>query len=641
MAPAPHPARIFVGRQHEEQLYQQLLTGDDFWVLLFTGMGGIGKTTLLEHLAQVTPPGTRVAWLNLASETLRSDPLKILDALASQLAHACSPEVFVHFQQELQMARRELAALQLPQAQIQMIRSKEHNDLRDISFSMAGADAAFLQEKRRHLYELVTAVLYDLLATLSSSRLVIMLDTCERLLDAENSVLANWLLNDLLAELHERLQWRATSCSLVLASRFSLPFERVNQQDIRSAPLRVLAEIDCDDYFSRCGMADTALRKRIYQLTRGHALCISLIATIWREQSARPLTVADVPLLQGAFNESVLLKFVYERILDKRLLSPYRELTRYGVLLRRFHLPLLRVVFPELLPDAQATEIFNHLRNYPHIEPRDSSTYVFHDLLREILAPEIRVQEPEKWQLYHQRAMAYYEVAAPASPEYYYHALACDEEQAIDEWWDAVEEARFQRDRNRAVLLLDAAHDQALDLHPSSGAARAFQQAWFHIWNYQMDEAMLQCEDALNLYRQVGSKQGEANVLQARGDVQQFRDEREAALESYEQALGLFRQVGDRLGEANCYLAQGNMALEQEQYENALELYNRAYALYQHIQASYSQARLLYFRSYAHEAMDELQRAIQDMETSLAIAQKLHLPQAELFLERLQELRDR
>ncbi|MEW5721285.1 MAG: tetratricopeptide repeat protein, partial [Chloroflexota bacterium] len=36
----------------------------------------------------------------------------------------------------------------------------------------------------------------------------------------------------------------------------------------------------------------------------------------------------------------------------------------------------------------------------------------------------------------------------------------------------------------------------------------------------------------------------QANVLQAIGDVQQFRDERDAALESYAQALALFRSVG-------------------------------------------------------------------------------------------------
>ncbi|MBI3242266.1 MAG: hypothetical protein HYZ49_08240, partial [Chloroflexi bacterium] len=43
----------------------------------------------------------------------------------------------------------------------------------------------------------------------------------------------------------------------------------------------------------------------------------------------------------------------------------------------------------------------------------------------------------------------------------------------------------------------------------------------------------------------------QANVLQAIGDVQQFRKETDAALVSYEEALRLFRAVGAKLGEAN------------------------------------------------------------------------------------------
>ena len=41
------------------------------------------------------------------------------------------------------------------------------------------------------------------------------------------------------------------------------------------------------------------------------------------------------------------------------------------------------------------------------------------------------------------------------------------------------------------------------------------------------------------------------------GDVQNFRKELDKALGSYEQALGLFREVGDRLGEANVLKAMG------------------------------------------------------------------------------------
>ncbi len=67
----------------------------------------------------------------------------------------------------------------------------------------------------------------------------------------------------------------------------------------------------------------------------------------------------------------------------------------------------------------------------------------------------------------------------------------------------------------------------------------------------ERDTALQNYAQALELFRAVGSKLGEANVLKAMGDVQQFRDERDTALQNYAQALELFRAVGDRLGEAN------------------------------------------------------------------------------------------
>ena len=88
------------------------------------------------------------------------------------------------------------------------------------------------------------------------------------------------------------------------------------------------------------------------------------------------------------------------------------------------------------------------------------------------------------------------------------------------------------------------------------------------------------------------------------------------ALASYEQALSLFRQVGDRLGEANCYLAQGRVVLEEGDLDKALALHTDAYQLYQQIQDGYSQARLLYYRSFVYEAMDKQSLAIQDIEAA-------------------------
>ena len=71
-------------------------------------------------------------------------------------------------------------------------------------------------------------------------------------------------------------------------------------------------------------------------------------------------------------------------------------------------------------------------------------------------------------------------------------------------------------------------------------------------------------EAALGLFRAVGDRLGEANVLKAQGDVLAFQKRNDEALAKYEAALGLFRAVGARLGEANVLKAQGDVLAFQD-----------------------------------------------------------------------------
>ncbi|MDO9303005.1 MAG: NB-ARC domain-containing protein [Anaerolineales bacterium] len=61
----------------------------------------------------------------------------------------------------------------------------------------------------------------------------------------------------------------------------------------------------------------------------------------------------------------------------------------------------------------------------------------------------------------------------------------------------------------------------------------------------------------------------QANVLQAIGDVQQFRDDRDAALVSYNEALKLFKEIGDKLGEANVLATLSRVAVSKGEIEIA------------------------------------------------------------------------
>src|SRR5260370_20648556 len=63
MSQAPPIQDPFVGREIEQQRYQQFLTKVSPWVMNIIGQGGIGKSTLLRHLSELTPPEALVGSL--------------------------------------------------------------------------------------------------------------------------------------------------------------------------------------------------------------------------------------------------------------------------------------------------------------------------------------------------------------------------------------------------------------------------------------------------------------------------------------------------------------------------------------------------------------------------------------------------
>ncbi|NWG21091.1 MAG: tetratricopeptide repeat protein, partial [Chloroflexi bacterium] len=123
-------------------------------------------------------------------------------------------------------------------------------------------------------------------------------------------------------------------------------------------------------------------------------------------------------------------------------------------------------------------------------------------------------------------------------------------------------------------------------------------------------------QQALALFREIGAKLGEANVLQAIGDVQQFRKETDAALASYQQALALFREIGDRLGEANVRQAIGDVQQFRDERDAALASYQQALALFREIGDRLGEANVLAALSRLHidndpgESRQLLERAL-------------------------------
>ena len=134
-------------------------------------------------------------------------------------------------------------------------------------------------------------------------------------------------------------------------------------------------------------------------------------------------------------------------------------------------------------------------------------------------------------------------------------------------------------------------------------------------------------------YRAKGDVWEEANTLKAIGDVLQFLDRREEALERYDTALKLYEQVGAKLGKANTLQAIGDVALASEQYPEALQQYRQALALVEQIHDLYSTARVWYYIGKAGAAQGDKPEAISAFTTAASIFRNIKLEDLAQFCE--------
>ena len=144
-------------------------------------------------------------------------------------------------------------------------------------------------------------------------------------------------------------------------------------------------------------------------------------------------------------------------------------------------------------------------------------------------------------------------------------------------------------------------------------------------------------EQALEAARGANDRLGEANTLKAIGDVLQFLDQRQDALNRYETAIDIYRQVGDRLGEANTLQAIGDL---QEDPANGVKQFQKAMKIYQDIGDEYSQSRILATSlAPAYIKLNQPYQAKEAYEKALRFFEKIDLEAGiELCKDRLKNL---
>ena len=620
---------FFAGRERERRMYEDLLTGETSWVMLITGLPGIGKSMLLRHLIeQSKSKNISVITLDFAQPWLQVDIFTILEELAKQLKHYCDEylyqERYEEFRNSLAESREKTLDTNRVFNGIIIDRGEGHEEQEKQIVRASAAYNNSLNEVtnvKNAFYKLV-----DAMDPLTTNQLVILFDSSEWLYKpgtSQTSRVGRWVMEEFVSDLHTYMQQKRRQCAFVIASRDHLQLGDVREQEIIDHTLSPLEWPEVDAYLQQkgIGMKDSKLRRQVYDITSGHPFCVSLIGEFWRkqqEQEEHAFTIEELHSVQD-LNTNALLQDLGKLILDPHSLLYFSDLDRYGVLLRTFNLPMAQAVFPEFFLKGREQEQFDQSVCAPYIVPRQDR-YTFHDLLREVQAPYVRVDEAKQWDKYHKRALDYLEQFSPYSLDWYYHALAYDEKWGIVEWHKAVDQTYIDGNRTHLSALLLVAHDKALNLSPTTRAVLAYEQGRYHYSDRQWEEALGSYKRALDFYRDVHDYQGEAKVYMAIADVQRLRNDSDlnkgnnlkAALYYYKQAQAIYVQTKDPLyqayilqeiGEVQRLRAKWDVAHDKldaarSELESALESYERALTLFRALGDVQSQA-------YLHRSMGD------------------------------------
>ncbi len=577
------PPKIeFIGRKKERADYRKFLDEETPWLFLLTGMPGTGKSTLLNYYedhAEILH-----IKLDFANQLLPTDPLKILEALSWRLASYCNPQKVADFDETLQKARRQTAQYYFNSIPpLSSFNVSQFSTLEDYITGEIDINTKNAERAEQLLLEEVEFAFYVQIQTFTQKKLVILLDTCEWLNEREEHQHSEWLTDRLVPQLHRYLH-----CHILIASRTYPQLKKVAQQDQLMYPLPMLDRESVLTYLQEIGVEDEQDREKIFSLTHGHSLCLSIISTLWqiREEEEK---VFDEPL-EKEYTEEALVELVQDR-LDHRLKGPFRTWTHYGVLLRRFNWELMCAVFPETLEAPDVYGSFEQFSDYSYIKDIGARYYVIHELFREVLVENIRIQEPDQWHLYHQRAFNYW--ANRSNPEQYYYTFALDDHKGIIEWYAQVQRAIQTGNIEDGNLLLTLPLDHVFQL--STFGQGIYHQAWGDnaLNKGQLEEALEQYKKALLRFQQTTERAYEAQLYKIIGDLHKDLAQWLAALAHYEQARQLFHTLDDSKQEALVLQARGDIQRSNNETE-ALQSFELALVYFRQLHERFYEATVLY-----------------------------------------------
>lgn len=248
------------------------------WLLVYYGLDGMGKTTLLRYLYEHVCDKKSAAFIDFEVQANRNYSDRVLDILAESFRNRLSsPEKWDTYQQELQS---NADALEFIRIEIQQKNQADQNSSISNSPQTANVhyheDARLATERIRKATLASTDSLLELAQHVAGS-FVIFIDHWESVVRSGSAVTETWMLQDLLYGLKQT----NADIKVVLANDRPIQIPRYGS-GIINLPLSPLTFTSAQAIMKRAGLADEAKQKVIFQGAGGNPLLLEEALMLWK-----------------------------------------------------------------------------------------------------------------------------------------------------------------------------------------------------------------------------------------------------------------------------------------------------------------------------------------------------------------------